>query len=178
MMRLLFVWGGLLLAGTVWAGDLPRTSAGTPLPPEWEGIWSDVDSVYDCGTQALIKVVSRTDTLCAGEEVGDDPEAPPHFPSVTCSGSGDATHLQAHCTAGGLCGEACTLEYTSDLDATRSGETAFWLWTTSFQSNVPIFNSCSLTRRHGTRLQAGPLALCSAVPTKPSTWGNLRARYR
>lgn len=168
----------LLLCCLALAGPVSASAEGIPLPPEWEGIWSDVDSVYDCTTQALIKVVSQNDTLCADEQVGDDPHIPPPFGGVTCAGTGNATELQSHCAVSGLCGEACGLDYTSDLDAVRTGEAAFWLWTTKFVSNFPSHNSCSLTRRHGTRIQAGPLAVCTSVPTKPSTWGNLRARYR
>lgn len=159
-------------------GPVSASAEGIPLPPEWEGIWSNIDSVYDCNTLALTKVVSQNDTLCAGELVGDDPHIDPPFGGVTCSGTGDATHLQSHCAVSGLCGEACGLDYTSDLDATRSAETAFWLWTTKFQSTIPTYDKCSLTRRHGTRIQAGPLAVCGSVPSKPLSWGGVKAHYR
>src|SRR5262249_27105222 len=121
MRRFLLTLGGLGLAAMTLAGPrLSYASGGAPVPPEWVGIWTSVDSIYDCTTGALMKVVERTDTLCAGQEIGDDPNAPPHL-SATCSGSADAGHIQVHCGASGLCGEACTFDYTSDLDETRTG---------------------------------------------------------
>jgi hypothetical protein len=170
----------LLLCCLALAGPGSASAAGTPLPADWQGVWVDVDSVYDCSTNALIKVTTQQDTLCAGQDVGVDPDAPPPplIAPVPCSGTADATHIQTHCAASGLCGEACIYDYASDLDATRSGDTAFWFWVTTFHSNaLPPFDFCTWTRRHGTRVLAGPGA-CGAVPTQPSTWGNLRARYR
>src|SRR5215470_8114105 len=131
MKRLALLVCCLALAGPVSAGaSSPRPNAGIALPADWQGVWVDVDSVYDCNTGALIKVTTQQDTLCAGQEVGVDPDAPPPplIAPVPCSGTADAVHIQTHCAAGGLCGEACIYDYTGDLDATRSGETAFWFW--------------------------------------------------
>jgi len=124
--------------------------------------------------------VERTDTLCAGQDVPHDPNAPTyiHFAPATCSGSADATHIQEHCAAGGgLCGEACFVDDTLDLDATRSGDAAFWSWTTQAISSchASICDLCVLTHRHATRVAPGP---CGPVPTQSESWGKLKARYR
>lgn len=167
----------LMSAGSARAAGNPRPGTGVAVPGEWSGIWTSVDSVYDCTTQALIKVVPRTDTLCAGENVPSDPNAPP-YNWTTCSGSADATHIQEHCTAdGGLCGEACFVNDMLDLDATRTGDAAFWSWTTKTVSSChfSFCDTCILTRSHATRVAPGP---CGPVPTAPVTWGNLKVLYR
>jgi len=177
MRRFLLTLGGLGLAAMTLAGPrLSYAGGGAPVPPEWVGIWTSVDSIYDCTTGALAKVVERTDTLCAGQEIGDDPNAPPHL-STTCSGSADAGHIQVHCGASGLCGEACTFDYTSDLDETRTGDTAFGERTTKSVSSCgsTICEWCLFTRTHSTRVGPGP---CGPVPATPATWGKLKAGYR
>ena len=178
MPRLAWVFCGVLLVGTAHAApSLPRPAAGVPLPPEWQGVWASVDSVYACDG-SLINVVARLDTLCAGAEVPRDPNVPPYIQGTCGSGSADATHIQEHCSQGaGLCGEACFITNMVDLDATRSGDSAFWSWLTQEVSSchATICDFCMLTHRHATRVAPGP---CGPVPTESSTWGKVRASYR
>ncbi|HEV8479652.1 MAG TPA: hypothetical protein VGR66_02565 [Candidatus Eisenbacteria bacterium] len=167
----------LVFAGSARATGNPRPSAGVTVPAEWAGIWTSVDSVYDCATGSLLKVVELTDTLCAGEDVPDDPNAPSYFVFNTCTGSADATHIQEQCTAnGGLCGEACTVADTLDVDATRQSDFAFWSWTTRAVStcHVSICDFCMLTHRRSLRIAPGP---CGVVPTQVESWGKLKAHY-
>lgn len=149
------------------------------VPAEWAGTWTTVDSVYDCRTNALVKVVEVTDTLCAGEDLPRDPYVPSYasVPPSSCPGSADATHIHVHCEGGGgLCGEACFITAIFDLDATRSGDSAYWAWLTQWVSSChsSLCDLCVLTHRHATRVAPGP---CAPVPTQPESWGNLKARY-
>jgi hypothetical protein len=180
MARLAWVFCAVFLVSTAHAAtSLPRPDAGIPLPPEWQGVWVSVDSVYSCTDGSLIKVVVRLDTLCAGQDVSQDPNAPEHVRWDTCSGSADATQIHEHCSSAGsaLCGEACVVNFTEDLDATRTGDTAHWVSLTQAVSTcqATICEWCTLTHRHATRVAPGP---CGPVPTQPSTWGRVRATYR
>ena len=170
----------LVFAGGARAAGNSRPSAGVVVPAEWAGIWTSVDSVYNCATGALVKVVERTDTLCTGQDVPQDPNAPSYiqFPPATCSGSADATHILEHCDGfGGLCGEACFVDDTLDVAATRTGDSAFWSWLTRAVStcHAEICDLCVLTHRHATRVAPGP---CGPVPTQSESWGKLKAGYR
>jgi len=166
----------LAFAGSARAAANPRPSAGVSVPAEWAGIWTSVDSVYNCATQALVKVVAVTDTLCAGENVPDDPNEPRHNPWTTCTGSADGTAIHEHCSSDALCGEACFVSFTGDLDAARTGDSAFWSWLTQSVSSChsSLCDWCTLTHRHATRVAPGP---CGPVPTQSESWGKLKARY-
>ena len=170
----------LVFAGSARAAGNPRPSAGVTVPPEWAGIWTSVDSVYNCASGALLKVVELTDTLCAGQDLPADPNVPSYLsiPPSTCPGSADATHIQVHCqVGGGLCGEACWVTDMLDLDATRQSDFAFWSWTTQSISSchASICDLCVLTHRRSLRIAPPP---CGIVPTQPESWGELKARYR
>ena len=61
-----------------------RVAGGTaPIPAEWAGVWSNVDSLYDCNGN-FPQTFSSVDTLCTGQTVEPDPD--PEF-TYDCSGT-------------------------------------------------------------------------------------------
>ena len=170
----------VLLLSTGWAhaGPADRTRAAfetlltsVPMPPEWEGTWVTVDSVYsdNCYYPGDAVTVSSSEySICASRDF---------YPDVTCTGTATATTLHLSCGSSD-CGDAgyCCSGYGLTLDATRNGDAfylvehyAFW-WGCGFEV-------CSTTRAHGTR--TGPVREDDcATATLPATWGGVKALYR
>jgi len=153
-------------------------SASVPVPAEWAGVWTTVDTSYDCVTLAFKNTNTSTDTVCVGQEVGDPGTLP--F-NITCTGSANSTTVHMHCTGSGEIIPGCTVDIDIVTDGTVSGGSYSMVTTSNFTysgaSCLGIPNSCQVLHSHGTRIAAAPAAYC-ATPAQPSTWGGLKAHYR
>ncbi len=154
-------------------------SATIVIPQEWGGIWTSVDSTYDCGGP-LQFVDGSVDTLCAGAVIVD----PVTFPiSYTCTGSADATTVDVTCSGATEIIPDCMATYTLTLHGTRSGDSYFMVSTmsTSYSGSAEgcdlIPDDCVQTNSHGTRTGPAPIEYCQ-TPALPSSWGELKVRYR
>ncbi|HEV8481176.1 MAG TPA: hypothetical protein VGR66_10320 [Candidatus Eisenbacteria bacterium] len=153
-------------------------SASVPVPAEWAGVWTTVDTSYDCVTLAFKNTNTQTDTVCVGQEVGD-PGTLPY--NITCTGSANATTVHMHCTGSGELIPGCTVDIDIVTDGTVSGDSYYMVTTSSFTYTgagcLGIPDQCLVLHSHGTRIASAPPAYC-ATPTQPSTWGGLKAHYR
>lgn len=146
------------------------------IPPEWDGVWDYSDSTYDC-TGSLQGTDSGTDTLCAGAEAYD---AGPNF---SCTGSADATTISIKCSGTEQFMPDCVAVYHYDIDGTRVGNTAFLVSTVTVTYEGTAIGcdlnpaSCTQFNSHTTRTGPAPADYC-ATPVRPSTWGELKIRYR
>lgn len=182
------------LAGTaICAGAAPRTlryadvlrmsKATVTVPPEWDGIWASVDSIYDC-QDVLQSVEVYDDTLCSGQVIGyegDDPTG--GSITITCTGTATATVADVTCSGSGELFTDCTLSIFNSLDATRSGNSFVAVSITDISTSGTAFgcdlfpSECTRIVTHATRTSAAPTAYC-ATPARPSSWGEVRIRYR
>jgi len=178
-----------LLPGSATAGrpaagirQLFGIAAGTGaiiVPQEWGGIWTSVDSTYDC-TGGFQFVDGSADTLCPGAVIVD----PVVFPiSYTCTGSADATTVTVNCSGSTEIAPDCMATYTLTLQGTRTGDTSFMVSTMSttysgtgeFCDFIP--DECVQTNSHGTRTGPAPSEYCQ-TPALPKSWGEVKVRYR
>lgn len=152
---------------------------GVVVPPEWAGIWTYVDSTYDCDGN-FESLDGGTDTLCAGrvfQPVEDNP-----YPLV-CNENTTASTVEVSCTAFVEIVPDCDAMFTFEFNGTRTGDSYFVtaLSRTEFVGTAPecgfLPNSCSRTNTHGTRIAPEPVAYC-ATPVEPTTWGRVKTRYR
>lgn len=150
-----------------------------PVPPEWAGIWTVIDSVYDCSGN-LTSTSTSTDTLCAGQVFDPGTQADCPF---TCTGTANATSLVMHCTGSCELFPDCTANFDTDFIGTRSGDSYFSVVTMNVTftgtgkgcESVPP--NCTQINSHGTRIAPEPAAYC-ASPAEGSTWGRVKSRYR
>jgi len=157
--------------------DVLRASS-VPVPVEWSGVWTTVDTSYDCVTLAFKNTSTQTDTVCVGQEIGDPGTLP--F-NITCTGSANSTTVHMHCTGSGEIIPGCTVDIDIVTDGTVSGGSYDMVTTSNFTYTgagcLGIPNQCQVIHSHGTRIASAPTAYC-ATPTQPSTWGGLKAHYR
>ena len=150
------------------------------VPPEWDGVWTVVDSTYDC-SGAIKMVTTGNDTICAGQEFSLSSADNPY--PLECSGTATATTLDATCTGGATVMTDCRLEIATQVDAVRNGNSyrSVTLWQesyvgTGFGCNL-LPASCERSVRLGTRISPGPSGFCLTA-TRRSTWGRLKMLYR
>jgi len=187
---LLLVSASLVLLADAAAARVPRSplrllqlglAAADPykIPPEWDGLWTSTDSTYDCGGLFQTTEVSE-DTLCSGAVFLD----PAEFSGVVeCSGSFTATTINLTCTGTDSLFEGCDVTFSYTIHGTRSGNSAFLVLTfsTTYDGSAPecdfFPDDCSQVNTHATRTGPAPPTYC-ATPTRPSTWGGVKIRYR
>ena len=156
-----------------------RASATIVVPVEWGGIWSVTDSTYDCAG-VLQSVESTSDTLCPGEQTVDPQQFPGTF---DCTGSADATNIDVTCSGTSELFPDCSSTFSSSLRGTRTGENYFVVSTVEVTYSgtaegcdlVPGY--CLQVNSHATRTAPTPTEYCQ-TPVRPTTWGNLKVRYR
>lgn len=151
---------------------------GTPqIPAAWSGIWVTTDSVYNCSDPpSLLGTSTSTDTLCAAGEYTEE------FQDVemTCDGSADDNTATLTCTGLFPIDKTCSVQFTMETVATRTGETAF---TSAQITGTPTppgcipFALCQTIRSHMTRTGPAPKD-CALTPVRPSTWGRVKSIYR
>lgn len=166
-------------AGVHLGGGRPGLFAGDTIPPEWAGIWTFIDSTYDCGGE-LLSTDAGTDTLCAGQPILVD-DASPY--QLDCNGSTTATTADVTCTYSAEIFPDCMGSITVEFHAVRTSNTYVATGTTSQQyagtgEGCDFFpDSCTRTVTYGTRIAGEPTAYC-ATPAEPATWGRVKSRYR
>ena len=156
-----------------------RMQAGIVIPPEWAGIWTSVDSTYDC--QGVLQSTGvSTDTLCAGKELALDDAG--SF-TMDCTGSTTATTVDMTCVHTEEIVTDCNLTLTITLQGTRSGDSYVVTNTVLFDyaGTAPecgfIPDDCTRYVIHATRIEPEPAAYC-ATPVAPTTWGRMKSQYR
>ena len=187
---LLFAIGSALLvatcvvapadAGLIRGGaGLPRLQGNFVIPPEWAGIWTSVDSTYDC-TGVLQGVDAGLDTLCAGKAILTDGASPY---ALQCSGTADATTVDMRCLYSEEVVTDCNLTFTIVMQGTRTGESYVFTSTVStiYAGTAKVCDFfpdlCQRTVSRGTRIAGEPTAYC-ATPADETTWGRVKSRYR
>ena len=146
------------------------------VPPEWDGVWTTEDSLYDC-TTGFKSFFSSADTLCSGQVYNGGSL------NFTCSGTADATSFHATCSGSEPVFTDCLLTFDIQIDGTRTGD--------SYRS-VTVTNSsysgtgtgcdllppnCTRSVTYGTRTGAAPSAYC-LTPVSQTTWGQIKVKYR
>jgi hypothetical protein len=174
---------GSALAGTASQdiNDILRSArAAIVVPPEWDGVWSNLDSSYTCA-DVFQSTNTVTDTICGGKEYS--PSGQSSSLNFSCTGTADATTLDLTCTASQIVFPNCTADYTIVFHGTLTGSTYHIVSTanssysgtgTGCGALPPI---CTQGDSWGTRLSPAPPGYCS-TPTRSSTWGELKTRYK
>ena len=146
------------------------------VPPEWDGVWTVVDSVYHC-EGGFITTGAGTDSICEGKDFS----LVRGSIALTCAGTADATTLDETCTGSGPDGTDCIVSETVAIHGTHTDDSYFLVFTFNFTwtgtgcgGAIP---QCIQENRYGTRTGGAPADFC-ATPTKPSSWGRIKARYR
>jgi hypothetical protein len=154
---------------------LNPTSTTVVVPAEWAGVWLNTDTAYTCAG-AFKSTDTWTDTLCTGQVFESDT-------TFDCTGSFDANSYTEHCTATGELFTDCQYTFTLDAHGTRTTDSFSSVATnqTSYSgtgTGCDLFPpSCTQVNTHGTRIGPAPAAYC-ATPTRPTTWGQMKALYR
>jgi len=182
---LLFVLCAALLPGVLVHAEpvfdfkdiLHALSPATTVPPEWDGIWETVDSIFACPS-GFQSTSTGSDTLCGGKEI-----PAPGGINYTCTGTADATTVHLTCTYDYDPLPDCTAHSVTVLDGTRTGDTFYYVATsnttysgTGFGCNL-LPPQCSIIHIHGTRTGPAPAAYCASA-TLPTTWGKIKTIYR
>src|SRR5262249_55399413 len=95
--------------------------AQTNVPPEWDGIWTTQDTVYTCPS-TFYSTGAGSDTLCGG---ADYSVSAPGGIVLSCTGTADATTIDATCTGSGEVFAGCHADLTVTTKGTRTNDTYF-----------------------------------------------------
>lgn len=153
------------------------------VPPEWDGIWASEDSVYDCQNN-LLNVESYFDTLCAGQVISfteDDPTG--GLIDIICTGGADATTVNVDCSGSAEFFPDCTVTFAVQLSALRTGDSFVGTSVTSITYDGTgegcdlLPDQCTRVVTRANRTGPAPTAYCT-TPTRASSWGDLKLRYR
>jgi hypothetical protein len=151
---------------------------GTPVPPEWDGIWTTIDSTYFNCEISFAPPTPGADTICAGATF--EQPSDPGF-NVTCSGTSDATTFSMQCAGTADLGGGCTGTVAFTIDGTRTGGTFKRVSVMNFTPTTPTAEciaACIRTVSYGTRTGPAPTEYCATTEAKPSSWGGLKIMYR
>ena len=155
-------------------------SGSVTVPPEWDGVWTTQDSVYDC-TTGFKQFVSGVDTLCSGQVFTEN--APGSPLAIVCNGTADATTFHATCSGSDTVFTDCLVTFDIQVDGVRTGE-SYRSVTTTNTSYSGTGTGCDLlpatcTRRviYGARTGPAPAAYCT-TPANRTTWGQIKVLYR
>jgi hypothetical protein len=166
----------MFLMGSAEASYVPQdivkaARAQVAAPLEWDGEWTTVDTVYTC-QGAFQSTSPGGNTICGGTDYTPAGPVP-----LTCTGTADATTIDLTCTGSGLFFPDCDANYTVVTHGTLTADTYFMVSTVNIAytgigcSGLPP--TCVQVNSHGTR--TGPSCV---TPTRRSTWGELKIRYR
>jgi hypothetical protein len=156
-------------------------SGSTTVPPEWDGIWTHQDSVYDC-TTGFKYVSSSSDTLCSGQVYTQDPGG--SGVTFDCTGTADATTIHVTCTGSAVVvPDSCQVTFVIQFDATRTSNSyrsvttvnATYSGTGLVCSLLPA--TCTRIVAYGTRTGPAPAEYC-LTPATRTTWGHIKTLYR
>ena len=147
------------------------------VPPEWDGIWMTQDSVYDC-TTGFKAFSSGTDTLCSGQVYAQGGVL-----NLVCNGTADATTFHVTCSGSETVFTDCTALVDIQIDGVRTGNSYRSVAVTNASYSGTgtgcslLTPTCTRSVTYGTRTSAAPSAYC-ATPAIPTTWGQLKVKYR
>lgn len=151
-----------------------------PVPPEWAGVWTTVDSVYNC-SGGLLSTSTSTDTLCAGQVFdpgGEETECP-----FECTGTANSTSVNMHCSGTCEVFPDCSSTFDVDFVGTRTADSYFSVITMNVTFSGTgkgcdlLPPNCTQINSHGTRIGPAPEDYC-ATPAETMTWGRVKSRYR
>jgi hypothetical protein len=178
-----------VLTGAAAASERPTLDAryvlrllgGTPgVPSQWSGIWSTVDTTYNCVGTPLGNSAS-TDTLCTGQGYLPDEETGPT--NFQCDGTANSTSFDITCTGSEELFKDCVANFSIHTVGTRSGDSYFSV-STMIVSYVGTGEGCNFLpgqctqfNSHGTRIAPEPTAYCS-TPVIDVSWGRVKSQYR
>ena len=83
--------------------------ASVTAPPEWDGFWATVDSIYTCAGVFQSTSIGA-DTICGGKDCSSRP--PGTGIELHCTGNADATTIDVTCTGPGPAFAGCDAEYS------------------------------------------------------------------
>jgi hypothetical protein len=140
-------------------------------PPEWTGIWSSSDSLYDCEGNLLFGLAPSEERICAG-----DPVEPPEEGVVfECTGDATPPDLDITCTGTETVGD-CTTNFTFHLEETLVGSERRYVYTVNTTNSAECKDPgdfCFVLRGTKTRISSN----CT-TPIDKSSWGQVKSRYR
>ena len=146
------------------------------VPAQWDGIYSVVDTMYDC-TGAEQFAEASTDTICGGKDYEFESVS-----GITCSGTADASSFDATCSGSTDVFTGCTANYAFVVHSTLASGTFHTVGTMNitYTGSAPGCSAfpatCTQTDSWGTRTGPAPVPYC-ATATVPGTWGQLKIRY-
>lgn len=173
----------MLLIGSAEASSVPETiaklaKASVVAPPEWDGFWATIDSVYTCAGVFQSTSIGA-DTICGGKDYSSRP--PGTGIELQCTGNADATTIDVTCTGSGPVFADCDADYTVVIHGTRTADTYFIVNTVNITfvgtGCLGVPPQCIQVNSHGTREGQAPPDFC-ATPTKKSSWGEIKVLYR
>lgn len=173
--------GPAAAAPTLDASFVRKMLGGVPgVPAEWAGIWTTVDSTYNC-VGSLLSFSAGIDTLCTGQGyTPDEEELPTNF---VCTGTSTATTFDITCTGSEELFPDCLATFTIRTHGTRTADSYFTvsemiLSTSGTGKGCDLFpGQCTQFNSHGTRTGPEPVAYC-ATPALEVTWGRVKSQYR
>jgi hypothetical protein len=160
--------------------EILKAAESVPVPPEWDGVWSTEDSTFEC-SGALRGLGTGEYTLCSEKDFYTPPSGTQFI--YSCTGFADANTVDVTCTGFDQVAEDCELHFIFEFEATRSGNTATVVATTTITYEGAglgcdfLPDTCTRTKSLATRTAPAPAEYC-ATPTLPSTWGRVKAQYR
>jgi len=183
------LWWSIFVAPAALAGENPakvqsdlrtlaHATSSTPVPPEWSGVWTVTDTIYDCLGSVQSTPPPESDTLCTGAEV-----VPPGQNDYSCTGTADATTYSIACTGTSELFPNCNGNFTLETHGTRTGDDYFSvtviqvIYSGSDPSCSLIPPSCNQINSHGHRTDVAPADFCS-TPVTGRTWGQVKVLYR
>jgi len=144
-------------------------------PTDWDGIWTTQDSIYSCAG-AFQSTSVGADTICGGLDYT------PGIVELVCTGTADATTIDANCTGTVPFITDCDANYTVVTHGTRNAGTSFFVTTVNITYTgtacLGLPPTCIQVNSYGTRLGPAPAQYCGATPTRRTTWGEIKALYR
>ena len=149
------------------------------VPAAWSGVWSYVDSTWDCAGE-LLGVDSGLDTLCTGQSA--DPGEGEPFP-IECTGTVDDDSIDMTCVYVDEVIPDCTLTFTIELLGTMSANSYVLQNTYTMEyegtgKGCDFFpDQCQRTVTRATRIAPEPTKYC-ATPVDVTTWGRVKSQYR
>lgn len=158
--------------------DVLRMLGGpTPVPQEWDGVWTSEDSIYICDGPLQL-AIAQGDTICGGT-VYDPGSATP----LDCTGTATATTIDMTCTGTSELFPDCQSTFTIHTVMTRTDDTYHSVTTisTSYSGTGEgcdlIPPSCQRIVSNGTRTGPAPADYC-VTPVRRTNWGRLKSIYR
>src|SRR5262249_48462922 len=124
----------------------------------------------------FIVTSAAMDTICGGKDFSlvNSPLA------LSCTGTADATTLDATCNGSGPSGTDCMVTEAVVIHGTRIDDSYFIVSTFNITYSGAgcggALPQCIQVDSHGTRMSSAPMDFC-ATPTRRSSWGRIKALY-